>query len=630
MSKNTTVQYWLFQVGSKQIPLAEALRNGTLESFPVKQHIQKIKTGDKVILWQTGKDAGCYGLAEVITPVVGIKEEENAAYRVGLKVEYNLWSNPIKLELIRNKKVFKNFYAGLSGTNYQATPKQYKAFEDQAKALDAVHEPIVEYLPIDRYKHPLNLILYGPPGTGKTYQTINHALAIIEGRSVQELALEDRKHLRQRFEEYLDTGQIAFTTFHPSFAYEDFIEGIKPIMEGKTLNYAIQDGLFKLICHDARRCLIQALLANQAEPLQIEFDKLYSAFLGYLKGESFNFFVTEDKKRIFLQKVLRFGNLSVRSAKSFAVHTIWKNDLKKIYQSFNDEHINQDGQGVRLLMRKKQPFIHEAIFRELKAFEGAYLKHLEEVKLETELTEETVEQVEIPVITESVMANCRKYVLIIDEINRGNIASTFGELISLIESDKRAGKAEALTAVLPYSKSYFSVPPNLYIIGTMNTSDRSAEALDLALRRRFSFREVHSNPALISSLAKKPIAAGVNLEKMLQAINQRIELLLGRDYCIGHAYFLNIETLDDIKQVFSQKVIPLLQEYFFNDYGKIGLVLGKEFIEDVQMNQPWEEVFADFEHLYSGAYQERKVYRLKALQHLTEGAFIRIYDKSYQ
>lgn len=168
----------------------------------------------------------------------------------------------------------------------------------------------------------------------------------------------------------------------------------------------------------------------------------------------------------------------------------------------------------------------------------------------------------------------KPYALFIDEINRGNIASIFGELITLIEDDKRIGAKNALTADLPYSGDPFGVPNNLYIIGTMNTADRSVEALDTALRRRFVFVEMKPNKSLVPT----PPGLNVDLPKLFQVINDRLETLLDHDHCIGHAYFMDVEDLSGLKRVFANKVIPLLREYFYGNPAKIGLVLGDRFI----------------------------------------------------
>jgi 5-methylcytosine-specific restriction protein B len=185
---------------------------------------------------------------------------------------------------------------------------------------------------------------------------------------------------------------------------------------------------------------------------------------------------------------------------------------------------------------------------------------------------------------------------------------------------------EALTTILPYSKEAFSVPPNLYLIGAMNSTDHSVAQMDMALRRRFAFKELLPEPEQISKFGR-PMAAGINLETMLRTMNLRISLLLGKDYQIGHAYFLNIQTLDDIKKLFSQQVLPLLQEYFYDDLGKLGLILGKDFIEEVPTDT--KDIFADFPHAAFDHSPRRQLYRLRPMSELDENAFIHIYDESY-
>jgi 5-methylcytosine-specific restriction endonuclease McrBC GTP-binding regulatory subunit McrB len=173
----------------------------------------------------------------------------------------------------------------------------------------------------------------------------------------------------------------------------------------------------------------------------------------------------------------------------------------------------------------------------------------------------------------------KPYVLVIDEINRGNVSAIFGELITLIEEDKRQGATNELFVTLPYSKKRFTVPSNLHIIGTMNTADRSVEALDTALRRRFSFVEMLPDPKLLSTKGTNGdgMIEDVNLQELLTTINSRIEVLIDRDHTIGHAFFINDKSIDDLKHTFKNKIIPLLQEYFYGNYEKMALVIGNSF-----------------------------------------------------
>ena len=207
----------------------------------------------------------------------------------------------------------------------------------------------------------------------------------------------------------------------------------------------------------------------------------------------------------------------------------------------------------------------------------------------------------------------KDYFFIIDEINRGNISKIFGELISLIEPSKREGLPEGILALLPYSQKPFGVPKNVYLIGTMNTADRSVTALDTALRRRFSFREMLPDPELLASVSVE----GMSVREMLSTMNQRIAVLYDREHTIGHAYLLPLKddpSMETLGRIFEDKIFPLLQEYFFDDYGKIRLVLGdnrkpdpaKQFIQAEPVN--YAALFGDAE---AGA-QDDCLYRINA------------------
>ena len=162
----------------------------------------------------------------------------------------------------------------------------------------------------------------------------------------------------------------------------------------------------------------------------------------------------------------------------------------------------------------------------------------------------------------------------IDEINRGNISKIFGELITLIEPEKRIGAAEEIKVTLPYSGDQFGIPKNVYILGTMNTADRSLAMMDTALRRRFDFVEMMPNSGLIrKEVGDSGSIEGFNLADILDALNERIEYLYDREHTLGHAFFMNNNTLADVKRTFENKIIPLLQEYFYDDFRKIRAIL---------------------------------------------------------
>lgn len=209
---------------------------------------------------------------------------------------------------------------------------------------------------------------------------------------------------------------------------------------------------------------------------------------------------------------------------------------------------------------------------------------------------------------QEVKNNDKPYVIIIDEINRGNVASIFGELITLIETNKRSGGNEELSVILPYSKKEFTVPNNVYIVGTMNTADRSVEALDTALRRRFSFREIMPDYSIIEKeLGDKNFWNNSSISKILEKINKRITCLIDRDHQIGHSYFLRLKDVPSqeinsaIATIFSENIIPLLQEYFFNDFSKIGMVIGEGFLSKSEWSA---NDFAKFNSENSADYED--------------------------
>lgn len=311
------------------------------------------------------------------------------------------------------------------------------------------------------YKHIMdypeivkNMILYGPPGTGKTYITATYAVLICGWYTLDTLKNMDHSKIMEIYHELEQEGRIGFTTFHQSYGYEDFIEGIRPVLDKEKT--------------DAQ---------NQSEEQKSE-------------------------------------------------------------KSRNLEYTMEAG-----------------VFK-------AFCEKAEKSK--------------------------KPYVFIIDEINRGNISRIFGELITLIEESKRKGEADERSVILPYSGLPFSVPSNVYIIGTMNTADRSIALLDTALRRRFSFVEMMPDtevlkdikievPEMPDTVDKKAGKSTIDIQKLLEIINQRIEVLYDREHTIGHAYFCGLKktaTLDGLKNVFKKSVLPLLQEYFFDDYEKIAMVLG--------------------------------------------------------
>ena len=444
---------------------------------------------------------------------------------------------------------------------------------DKNKNIDAADEVFNKN---DMNNFPLNQILYGAPGTGKTYSTKKLAIEIIDAKQYNDATEKDRDIILSRYNELALSNQIHFTTFHQSMSYEDFIEGIKPIEDSSDISYKVKDGLFLKIAKKASEKVIS----------KDNFDEVYLKLLNEID--------TSNENKIVLETIVQ--------SKEF---TIYKNSKNNIRFHANTE----------------------------KAYEGVIKKEVLKHFLETgvsldwasytkSLGQFVLDKFDYKLSTNSTTQ--KKYVLIIDEINRGNVSAIFGELITLLEEDKRKSNKEEIEVILPYSQDKFSVPNNLYIIGTMNTADRSVEALDTALRRRFSFVEMLSKPEKLIDVTLDD-ANEIDLVKLLEIINQRIELLLDKDHQIGHSFFINLKNLDGLKATFKNKIIPLLEEYFFGDLGKIGLVLGENFI--AVKNENNNGVLAKF-----SAYEEidfiteKKIYQIKNCDELEEADFISIYE----
>ena len=436
--------------------------------------------------------------------------------------------------------------------------QKYKIIEEMEDELE--EEDHLMIVAPSEYKMPLNQILYGPPGTGKTYQTINKAVSIAS----QEFNLnQERDLVKKEYQRLVDAGQIVFTTFHQSMSYEDFVEGIKPEIEEdsegvKTVIYEIKKGIFREISENAQKVKLQSEEVSGEYTFEDAWDDLLSESGEHINREQFMMLgIQTIGMGLNIIAITDKGNLKVQpqSSKEAREYTVSFSRAKKLQEAFPDLTVIKN------------------IDKEFRAVIGgsnstaywAVLKYIND-KIKGK-TKSTTQEIPLPPVP---------YVLIIDEINRGNVSQIFGELITLIEEDKRVGNAEELQLTLPYSKTRFGVPANLYIIGTMNTADRSVEALDTALRRRFNFVEMLPNHEILEG---KEIG-GIALDQLLSVLNKRIEILLDRDHTIGHSYLINVQSEEDLKYAFKNNIIPLLQEYFYGDYEKTGLVLGTGFFEE--------------------------------------------------
>lgn len=438
-----------------------------------------------------------------------------------------------------------------------------------------------------------NTILYGPPGTGKTYQTVNYAVAIIEGKSLEEAQAENHEEVLKRYRQYRQDGRIEFTTFHQSFGYEDFIEGIRPVFaEDKEENpndisYEIADGIFKKFCASALPPVVDpnqnpygfsenptiwkvSLASTGDNPVRDYCMKHGCIRIGW---DEYGECITDDMDYYVGGKTVLNAFLSRMQPGDIILSCYTAHSIDAIGIVTGEPEWHPE-------------FDHYKRLRTVKWLVQGKNIGIAEFRLEKSLTLSTVYRLNTTVATVIDVLNKNgfagtapakgtkgPYVFIIDEINRGNMSKIFGELITLIEPSKRLGQSEELQAKLPYSHEVFGIPDNVYLLGTMNTADRSIAMLDTALRRRFSFVEMMPDSGILNGIEVE----GISVSGLLTTLNRRIEMLFDREHTLGHAFFTPLcqsPSIQTLGEIFRDKVVPLLQEYFYDDYEKICLVLG--------------------------------------------------------
>lgn len=498
---------------------------------------------------------------------------------------------------------------------------------------------------------PKNIILYGPPGTGKTYNVCNKALEIIDYEKYKDIINNPlkRDELVKEFNKLKEDGIIGFCTFHQSYSYEDFVEGLRSDGSG---GFEPKGGIFKQLCESASVKAQTELPKYKFDQNQISVHKMSLGDTSSKEDTIYEYCIKNNCvslgwgrdidytncKDIYEVKEVFKQNNPDSVGKDFDINAI--NRFKNIIQEGDLVIISQGNHKARAIGKVIGDYNYdpntEIRYNHFRKVEWLY--NGEAIDVKGILKDKVFSQQSIytfynedlkfdnikELISEKPIENKSKnYVLIIDEINRGNISKIFGELITLIEEDKRIGERNELKVTLPYSNESFGVPNNLYIIGTMNTADRSIALLDTALRRRFDFVEYMPNEELLSTDAE-----GINVSKLLKTINDRIEFLIDREHTIGHAYFIKENlTFEDLVSIMKNKIIPLLQEYFYEDFEKIEMVLGgsgKAFNNNYLLNKTTIKASSLFKSNQTVMYPDKVKYSV--VDHPSREAFIRIYD----
>lgn len=410
---------------------------------------------------------------------------------------------------------------------------------------------------------PLNQILYGPPGTGKTYHTIEAAVKAAE----PSFSWDSREALKAEYDRLVSDKRIRFVTFHQSYGYEDFVEGlVAETTEDKQVAYRIKDGVFKKICDDAAVSEMHADPAIETNgrvwKLSIEGAHQNATKTYCLENNlgAIGWGDTGDLSKDARNEYFKSQGTNNQNSLMYFCHEMAIGDLVLCIDSKTSVEavgvVTGEYRYAEEGLPTRDDYCHQLPIKWLAKGFSVDFKSLNDNKqfslptcyplsrlsvgdVLSHLQSHHVQVGETPAA--SVTAQKQNFVLVIDEINRGNISKIFGELITLIEDSKRGGAEEAVSLTLPYSNKPFSVPDNLYIIGTMNTADRSLAMMDTALRRRFDFVEMMPNPSLLHGAVVK----GIHLETLLKTLNERIEILYDREHTLGHAFFMPVKALLD-------------------------------------------------------------------------------------
>jgi 5-methylcytosine-specific restriction protein B len=684
------VRYWIFQGNPDFYDIHTALEEGLLTDWSVNAHKDKIKTGDKLMLWMTGEGAGCYALAQVTSDPYRKtsspddhlwKKEDNSKWKVDIEITHNLVDSPILKSEIDTIEELKNLKVGNQGTNFSATEKEYKAllelvdppggfeairrqfkpevfdqyigflrkinrelslqpdderlvysfrndrlnfivgqrytfnlflsnpegvfgviskeklgehsepfsgtppqpfynyfqeFEPDSQQWKSILNAIKDELgrtsksgfrknhnmdfenyvftqtqeamaPNTQLNYSLNTIFYGPPGTGKTYNTVLRAAEIIENRKI-----EDYSEALRVFRENLHS-RIEFITFHQNYSYEDFIQGLRPDTENdQELTFERKDGVFKRISDRALKNIKESERPTEEMNRKMAFSEAIEKLKEMILDSEEPVKINETAYLIAVENdAFRYtGDNWTLKEKGFNGFRMKYSDLQRFFEE--DVRARKD-------------------IKDLENISGLAKQHATYFFRTYELVKSLMSEVS----QDQGRVRRKNYVIIIDEINRANISRVFGELITLIEPDKRFGGALPMEARLP-SGDLFVVPSNLYIIGTMNTADKSIALLDIALRRRFQFEPMYP----LYEIDGKEIYD----VDMLKKINEKIINTKGPDFQIGHSYFMN-ENKDLISRM-NNKVIPLLLEYYMNDKDEVESILNAAGLTMIKESWP--------------------------------------------
>ncbi len=606
VTKSTSVKYWLYAPGENAYRWEEFYNLGImglgwdelgdLDDYNSKNEIKKkLQEIEGILSTKQNDTAANYAFHKIIKPgdIVIVKkgisellgygavtsdyfyDETRDSYQKCRKVDWKLKGNwkidinlPVKTLTDITKyptedPIYSKYYELLLGIMEDNSSSKNESMDDN-----------------NTYYAPLNQILYGPPGTGKTYKTILEAAKIVTGNET--ITYDEALRV---FNDNLN-NQIEFITFHQNYSYEDFIQGLRPdITQNNHLSFERTDGVFMQIAVNALFEFYKAFQSrdNIFKLKNIDVNEVYIDFFKSLKLKQE--FKTKTKKTIYIDSFTKNQNIIFKYSEASKPATISSERLLKLFNVFKSvEEINNINEDIRNVIGGCDATVYYTSLREFIDFYNKYRENLKEIgyveddyaeedyvelnydDVSYERKKELLSKISFNDLKSIDKEDVKNYVIIIDEINRANISRVFGELITLIEEDKRSHGKIPMRVTLPSGDS-FIVPSNLYIIGTMNTADKSISLLDIALRRRFEFIPMYPNSLI----------EGINSPTVLETINAEIIKRKGHDFTIGHAYFMGEEY--SLEKTINNKVIPLLLEYFMNDGKEVATILKAAEIE---------------------------------------------------
>lgn len=694
---SSEINYWIFQGSPKIYDAETALNDNAVSTWTVSSHKDKIKEGDKFILWLTGANAGCYALGTIASEVTMMKEDdaEMSYYvsptpqiennRVRITIDYNLTESPVLWEMVKEDEAFADFKGSNQGTNFTATKEQYESFLDLASMENDNFEKVLQKFEFEDLKSYFNLLFeiidtlnlkQGEERLLFTYRkdrlsfTIGQriALLLLKKHHKGKYFVLTKDKIRPTSENFAGKEPLPFGTYLKELdlvpserqsVFDGVLQELKRVQRSsyRSKNYSdFEEAVFNPAFRLRFQKITNPIMSYTAPINQILYGPPGTGKTYTLKTDYFPKYTLKETsitKELFFEETVRnltwwqviaialiengtsrvndiltnrWVALKAELSESKNVRaTLWGTlQMHTIHESVTVAYTqrqtpfifdkNEDKSWMLLEneLKEQSPELYDILesINNFKANPEKEIKHyvfttfhqsfsyedfIEGIKPkmddETETSELTY-KIESGIFKElcsrAQSDPSNRYAIFIDEINRGNVSQIFGELITLIETDKRLGAVNEMKVKLPYSKKEFGVPSNIDIYGTMNTADRSVEALDTALRRRFSFKELMPNSEVVTKKGFTDYPRNAIMEK----INNRIEVLLDRNHTLGHAYFIK----PDFKSSFENEIIPLLQEYFYNDYGKIGLVLGKGFVREKSIAKTNDKsIFADFE-----------------------------------